>query len=464
MARRGASEGSVYQVNTGPHAGKWRGAVVVGWKANGQPDRKTALRDTEQECRRALRDLLNKRDAGQLRTRAEDWTLADWLPHWLNVIRADDARIGASTRVDYESLIRIWLTPQIGKVRLHQVKEQHGLKLQEAMKAAGRSASRRHHAHVVLVSALDAAVPKLIGYNPLQHMDPPSVPHRRIKPPEREDVEAIYQVIVGHDLEARFLLALILGLRQGEALGLEWRHIDLDAATVTIEQQQRRTRGRHACGDPIPAPVDGKPDRMAYRCGFRYASKCPGGTPGTLAIQAVKTERGNRTLPLTDDLVKVLRALKKQQARDRLMHGEAYQAWTADAGGALRQVGPKEKVRRPIDLLFRRGDGRPLDSRQDWQAWYEILVAAGLASERADGTFEGGTRLHNARHAAAVGMLDSGVPLAHLADLMGHSSEAFSWSQYGYRSKEASDAARESLQNHHGKLRTRPGRRGTGTS
>src|SRR5690349_15606041 len=118
---RGQSEGSVYQIQTGRHAGKWRGAVVVGWKPSGQPDRKTAMRDTEVACKAALRELLNKRDAGQLRVRAEDWTLADWLPHWLNVIRGDDPRLGPGTRVDYESIIRIWLVPQIGQVRLNDI-------------------------------------------------------------------------------------------------------------------------------------------------------------------------------------------------------------------------------------------------------------------------------------------------------------------------------------------------------
>jgi integrase len=469
---RGESEGSVYQLKTGPNAGKWRGAVVVGWKANGQPDRKTAMRDTETACKAALRELLNKRDAGQLGVRAEDWTIATWLPQWLTVVREQDdtkSKLSAGTRVDYESIIRIWLIPQIGTVRLDKVADRHWVKVREAMKAKGRSQSRIHHAWVVLDSALDAAAsssggrPKLIPYNPLQSMSPPNVPHKRMPDPEREDIVAIYQTVQGDRDEARWVLALEDGTRQGESLGLEWSNIDLDDRSVRIVQQLRRTRGHHGCGDPIPAPTEDNPERMVYRCGHRYASLCtsPGAVPGTLAILPVKTERGNRTLPLTDDLVDLFTQLRRLQQRERLMAGDAYRTWgTTETGAIYETTHLKDKPREQLDLVFRHPDGRPYDTRYDWAAWYDNLVRAGILDEN-----ERGKGTHHGRHAACVNMIDSGVPIAHLSSLMGHAKESFTLEKYGHRSREATNAARELLQAHHGKMRTpaKPALRASGT-
>lgn len=455
----GDSEGSVYQLGTGPNAGRWIGAVVIGWKPDGNPIRTTRIRDTEKACKAALRAVLNKRDSGELTRPSKEWTLAKWMPHWLNVIREDDD-LAISTRDDYASLTRVWIIPQIGTVRLDKFTERHANKLQAAMKKAGRSASRRHHAHVVLTCALDAAVrANLLGYNPLKSVKPPAVPHHVVQPPERADVEAIYHAVRGTRIEARWLIALILGLRQGEALGLEWRHVDLDAMTITIEQQQRRIPGHHGCGDPIPRPTRENPDRKVYTCGFRYASLCTseGATPGGLAILRVKTTKGNRTLPLTDDIVALLKDLQTQQSRDRLMHGAAYQQWQKDrTTGMLSRIDPAQpkKGQVPIRSLFCHADGRPIDGRIDLEAWYDVLAAAGLATARDDGSWEGRTRLHNARHAAAVGMIDSGIPMALIGELLGHADPAFSVRIYGHLSTEGSNAARDLLAAHHSKMRT----------
>jgi len=48
--------------------------------------------------------------------------------------------------------------------------------------------------------------------------------------------------------EARWLLALDGGLRQGEALGLGRESVDLDAATASVDWQLQRIAYAHGCG------------------------------------------------------------------------------------------------------------------------------------------------------------------------------------------------------------------------
>ena len=47
----------------------------------------------------------------------------------------------------------------------------------------------------------------------------------------------------GHRLEALYVLALFLGLRRGELLGLRWEDVDLDGAKLEVVQTLQRVGG-----------------------------------------------------------------------------------------------------------------------------------------------------------------------------------------------------------------------------
>jgi integrase len=44
---------------------------------------------------------------------------------------------------------------------------------------------------------------------------------------------------------ARWSVALALGIRQSEAIGLRWQYVDLDAATIEVGWQLKRSWYRH---------------------------------------------------------------------------------------------------------------------------------------------------------------------------------------------------------------------------
>jgi hypothetical protein len=86
---------------------------------------------------------------------------------------------------------------------------------------------------------------------------------------------------------ARWALALALGLRQGEALGLSWADIELDEGTFRVRRSRLRPRYAHGC---------------ASSCG-----KTPGRCPQRVAIRpatgGVKSKAGRRTIGLPPQLV-----------------------------------------------------------------------------------------------------------------------------------------------------------------
>jgi integrase len=63
-----------------------------------------------------------------------------------------------------------------------------------------------------------------------------------------EEIQRLLQVASERRNSARWALALALGLRQGEALGLRWEDVDLDHGVLRVRRSRLRPRYAHGCG------------------------------------------------------------------------------------------------------------------------------------------------------------------------------------------------------------------------
>lgn len=68
----------------------------------------------------------------------------------------------------------------------------------------------------------------LIPSNPVLMVDPPSLARFEVEPYSIDEAKSLLQAGANERLEARWVIALMLGLRQGEVLGLGGQHIDFD--------------------------------------------------------------------------------------------------------------------------------------------------------------------------------------------------------------------------------------------
>lgn len=59
----------------------------------------------------------------------------------------------------------------------------------------------------------------------------------------RKDERAFLQSIQGDQLQGLYVVAISLGLRRGEALGLRWEDVDLDRGLVTVKRALQRVAG-----------------------------------------------------------------------------------------------------------------------------------------------------------------------------------------------------------------------------
>ena len=90
---------------------------------------------------------------------------------------------------------------------------------------------------------------QLIPWNPVTAVDPPSLTPVEVHPFDAKEARLFLAAASRERFQARWLIAVLLDLRQGEALGLTWRDVDLDQRVLAVRQtlQYRPGEGFWAC-------------------------------------------------------------------------------------------------------------------------------------------------------------------------------------------------------------------------
>ncbi|MEV4762570.1 tyrosine-type recombinase/integrase [Micromonospora chokoriensis] len=361
---------SIYQGGDG----YWHGRVTVGIKDDGSPDRRHVRGKTEAIVIRKVRDLERDRDKGTVRKAGQSWTVKTWLTHWVENIAAPAVR--DNTIAGYRVAVYRHLIPGLGAHRLEKLQPEHVEKLTRKMQTAGSAAATAHQAHRTLRTALNEAVRRQhLVRNPASLAKPPRLEEEEVEPYSVEEVQRLLLAASERRNSARWAIALALGLRQGEVLGLKWNDVDLDGGTLTVRRARQRPKWRHGCTKP---------------CGRKFGGHCPDRQPLRAETADTKSRAGRRSIGLPDPLVALLRQHRREQEAER---ETAAQLWT-DTG-----------------YLFTTPTGGPVNPRTDYTEWKRLLTRAGLR----DG------RLHDARHTAATVLLILGVAERAVMGIMGWS-------------------------------------------
>ncbi|MGE5289717.1 MAG: tyrosine-type recombinase/integrase [Micromonosporaceae bacterium] len=281
----------------------------------------------------------------------------------------------------------------------------------------GLSPSTVLKVHRILSRALRVAVRRgRISRNVATLVDAPSVAPHEIEPLTREEARCILDVAASKRNGARWSVALALGIRQGEALGLRWSYVDLETGVIRAWCQIQRIEWRHGCDDPhacgkewhrqpckpkckkhrhLPAC---EPDciRKGHVCYKRpcppdragHADKCPDRVGGGVVFRQRKG-KGRLTLQCPPALLELLKEHRKKQAAERL---RADGAWTDH------------------DLVFATRHGGPIERTEDWRSWKAILRQARVRD----------ARVHDARHTAATLLIEQGVHIRVVQEVLGH--------------------------------------------
>ncbi|MCC5032919.1 site-specific integrase [Streptomyces sp. WAC 00631] len=226
--------------------GRFQAAVYV-LQPDGTRARKFAYGKTWAECDTKRRELLAKVESGvPVPTRSAK--LAEWLPYWLdNVVKP---RRKLSTYDKYEAHVRLYLVPSLGAKRLESLGvadvRRFLVRLEQQTTAATAKESHR-----VLRTALSAACrEELITRNVASLVEPPRAKSRELSPWTLDETLAFLAAARKDPLYAAFVLAIAMGLRRGEIVGLRWTDVDLEKRVLYVRQQTQRRRGVLYDDDP----------------------------------------------------------------------------------------------------------------------------------------------------------------------------------------------------------------------
>lgn len=370
MSRTRSANGrsSVYRDSSGT----WHGWVSMGRDETGKPVRRHVRGRTRAAVSERVADLERERaSSAGLAAANRRQTLGEWLDEWLVLVKRSRK---PRTFTTYDALVRTHCQ-QLRSVKLHEVTVRHIDDLLHRV-ATTVSPTTAGNLHRTLRSAFTVAVRRgLIAANPCRYATVPRVAHVEVEPLTVAEVHRLLTIAATERNAARWAVALALGLRQGEALALQWADIDLENGTLAVRRQLQRHPWEHGCGENEPR---------------HPPAECSGRHSGGLRFDDTKSGAGRRVLALPPQMVPQLLDHRRAQAAERLAVGSAWE---------------------DHDLVFPRPGGGPADPRNDHRVWKRLLARAEIRE----------ARLHDARHTAATILLAQGVDGRVVMSLMGWS-------------------------------------------
>lgn len=308
--RRGRGEGTVYQRSDG----RWAAEISL---EDGR--RKTLYGKTQEAVIQKLRQAQFEQKQGILATGPKQ-KLADHLTYWLEQVKKRYVR--PATYVRYRRALNVHILPALGhlslnKVTLRTIQQFYNRKLDE-----GQSISYVSMMRNILHQAFEHAVKeRLIVVNPCHGASLPTRKDRDIPLLTAEQARQLLQAAQGTVLEAFIALAVMVGLRHGELLALQWQDIDFTQRTLSVHHSLTVDYdNRDIIGDP-------------------------------------KTKTSERVILLPRPGIDVLLAHRARQKEDRL------------------KAGPKWEHN---DLVFSTSEGKRLQSSNVRRRFYRLLARIGL--------------------------------------------------------------------------------------
>jgi integrase len=349
--------------------GCWVGQLSLGRDPQtGRRKRPKAYAPTEDECWAQLdemRDEARRNGTVARRDTTVEMVLLDLLisppAEWISPL---------TLRGNADRIARI--TAALGKTKLQRLTVGQVERMLRDMAAAGSSTDSMRRAKQLLSRAIRRAERGgLVHRNVAELADVPRGTVRKSKAMTLDQIRALLAFKLTPFWRAYIVTAVTTGLRPGEMLGLRWEDVDFRTATIRIRM----------CLKVLPGP-DGKQ---------------------VLTLAGLKTDRSRRTMQLPRDTATVLRALKAQQAKDRLRLGSAYN----DSG-----------------LIFAMESGGPRWPQDVRHQFAKLCERAGLGK---------GWHPHETRHTWVSVLSDAGVDLEDIADAAGHTNSSVTRNVYRHQ-------------------------------
>lgn len=335
----------------------YRVSRVIGKKADGFPIRKYFYGSGRNEAENKAGEYMNKLKTG-LSKNFEQYSLKDCMLNWLFDIMMYSSDIKPSTFQRYEGFYRKYVkNTELEYIKIHEVKTMH---IQEYYNKLYRKKFRHTQ-----IKSLNGFLKTFFNYycresllikNPCINVVIPGnksdiiqkQQQNKIEILTNDEINKIKDAIKETPYELLLLLNLGTGLRQGELLALDWKYVDLQNGVLKIERSVKQV--------------------------YKYESETKRYI--TTIFQVPKSIRSIRTVPLPNELIKMLEMVKNKKG-----------------------------------LLFHE-NGEVLKAKNVSYEWKKILERCNITHKK----------FHVLRHTYATKLLQNGVDINTVAELLGHST------------------------------------------
>ena len=349
----------------------WTYVIYLGRDASGKKQQKwVGGHRTKREAEDALTETLERLRTGMWIDPGTT-TVGGYIAEWL---AAMESQVLDTTDRNYEQMMRNWVVPRIGNIRLAELTPMHLRSLQSELLRSGRvdgtgglSARSVASCRRTLKKALKDAVRwGLIARNPMDAVDAPRVVDAEQVTWSAEQARTFLAAVADHELYAMWVLFLTTGLRRGEVAALRWEDVDFALGTMAVVR-----------------------NRVSAGRGRAVSTHQP------------KTRRGRRNVALDVTSVEVLRSHRAAQVAERLRLGPAW----INSG-----------------YVFCGVDGSPLHPDTITSKFQTIIKCLDVPR----------IRLHDLRHTSATLALKAGVHPKVVSERLGHATVGITLDLYSH--------------------------------
>lgn len=362
MKRVEISEGSIYQTKDG----RWRGALLLGYNGRGQRVRKYFSGNSRADVVRKRNEFIATYDGG---LQGNSITLETWINDW----NKQRARVAAPSTMANSLRAGRRVVEGIGKYRIEQIGIAEARELEAHLRATGVPTCEVGATMRFFMAAMRAATRDgILKENMASAYKPPAFEYKHRRALTAEEARRVIRTAYdeGDSLASLWHVAVATGARIGELLGLRWEYVD--GRQIHLEWQVQTIRWSHGercgCGEDV----------LAFECPRRRV-----GAPDGYEYELV--------------------------------------------GGSRYLVRPKSKSSRRVAVIpdgveWPKPNGRFVwSSRKGMPLLHEVASKRWRAAQERAGVDDPVT-FHALRHTAATLLLEGGLPVGVIAQVLGHSN------------------------------------------